>query len=66
VGVADEGVGAADIGDGDGLADPVTDAVADGAGVGPLGVRVVEDRDPVSSLPTDRSDTGTYSAITLP
>ena len=66
MGVADEGLGAADIGDGDGLADPVTDAVADGAGVGPLGVRVVEDRDPVSSLPTDRSDTGTYSAITLP
>jgi hypothetical protein len=55
----------ADIGDGDGLADPATDALADGVGVGPLTVCVVEDGEPDSSLVTDRSDMGAYSALTV-
>jgi hypothetical protein len=55
----------ADIGDGDGLADPVTDALAVGVGVGPLTARAVEDGEPVSSLVTDRSVMGAYSALTL-
>jgi hypothetical protein len=65
VGVADEGLGVAGIGDGDGVADPATDALADGAGVGPLAVRAVEDGEPDSSLVTDRSVMGAYSALTL-
>jgi hypothetical protein len=65
VGVADGGLGVADIGGGAGLADPVTDALADGAGVGPLAVCVVEDGEPDSSLVTDRSVMGAYSALTL-
>ena len=65
VGVADEGLGVTGIGDGDGLADPAADALADGAGVGPLTARAVEDGEPASSLVTERSDMGAYSALTV-
>jgi hypothetical protein len=65
VDVADEGLGVAGIGDGDGLADPVADALADGAGVGPLTVRAVGDGEPDSSVVTERSDRGAYSALTV-